>query len=334
MRILVIYNNDALVSDDEDNSHLCLESRGSIKKVAGHVANVLNQIDSYQTIIEPLSHLKGLVPLVSKHQPQLVFNLCESLAGDANAEIEVAKQLEALKLPFTGNASQALNLCLDKYLCNQLLFEHDLPVPYSKCISRLEDLEDFQFKHQRYIVKPNDEDGSTGIDQCSVVHTMTGLIEKVEQLQRYKNQRLLIQEFIEGREINVTFIGHNLTPHWSMSEIEFSTYFDDKPKILTYRSKWVENSPEFQGTTSTSAKINEEMRFKLFNIVEKGCQKLGLNGYGRFDFKLSDNMIPYIIDVNPNCDLDPNAGFSRASSFNNINYHDLIHAIVQHTLRT
>lgn len=328
MRILVIYNCDTLLSESADNSFLCLNSRKSIQEVAKTIEKVLLKKPSREVILAPIAQLYEITNLVNEHAPNVVFNLCESIDNDTAKEIDVVQQLEKLRVPYTGNSSQALANCLDKFECNQRLSHCDIPTPASYVIRCLDDLINFEFKHTRYIVKPNDQDGSTGIDDCCVVSDYSSLKTKVEHLFSATAQSLIVQEYIEGRELNFAFVGNRPNIHWCPSEIIFSYSDAKKPRILNYSSKWLTDSDDFASTNSSAVILSDELNEKIHWIIQSACNELEITSYGRFDFRLDDKGTPYIIDVNPNCDLDPNAGMAKANAFNGISYDALIEAIL------
>lgn len=332
MRILVIYNCDTQSSDSDDNSFLCLNSRKSIEGVASAVEKVLTKKSGREVMLAPIASLSDISKYVTEFSPEVVFNLCESIDNDASKEIDVVQLLENLRVQYTGNSSEALMNCLDKYECNLRLSNRDIPTPASFVVRETTDLESFEFKHEKYIVKPNDQDGSTGIDDCCVVSDYHSLANKVEKLFQQGAGSLIIQEYICGRELNFAFVGNRPNIHWCPSEIVFNYQDQTKPRILNYSSKWLTESNDFCSTHSSAVKLSAELNEKIHWIIETACHELAISSYGRFDFRLDANGTPYIIDVNPNCDLDPNAGMARANAFNGIAYDALVEAILSEAI--
>lgn len=334
MRILVIFNSDTLITNDtQDNSFLCINSRKSIESVANAVERALHNLGYKEVSLAPIYELSDIEKAVALSSPDLIFNLCESIGIDASQEVAVARLLESLNIPFTGNYADALEHSLNKFHCNQLLLQRDIPTPHSFLVETVNDLDRFEFSHQRYIVKPNDEDGSAGIDDCCVVDSIEQLYHKVNSIQTQSNIRLIVQEYIEGREINFSFVGTDLNPHWCTSEIEFNFEDKAKPKILNYASKWLPESPEFHSTNSKGVTLESVDFNRMAQVVKNAQQTLGLHAYGRFDFRVDKNGTPFIIDVNPNCDLDPSAGMARANNYNNLSYDQLINSILHQALK-
>lgn len=334
MKILIIFNDDTQASDLTDNSVVCYQSRKSIETVALHVASALKNLDYEDLHIAGITSTSDIEQAVALHAPNLIFNLCESLEGDASNEIAVVEKLESIGIPFTGNNSRALSYALDKYLCNQRLAEADIAVPHSFMIESIDDLKSIKLDHHKYIIKPNNEDGSTGIDESSVVESLIELKDKVESLFKDSNRRLIVQEFIDGREINFAFLGQNENLHWCTSEIIFDPSIAAKHNILCYASKWSPESDHFKRSTSKPVILSDELKARLNDCVARASNVLDIKSYGRIDFKVDLHDQPYIIDVNPNCDLDPSAGFTMANLFVGLSYEQLIKSIVLKALES
>ena len=60
---------------------------------------------------------------------------------------------------------------------------------------------------------------------------------------------------------------------------------------------------------------------------------VGVRDYGRVDVRLSAAGLPYVVDVNPNCDLSPAAGMARAAAAVGIDYAALASLLVRYALR-
>src|SRR5207245_898420 len=119
-----------------------------------------------------------------------------------------------------------------------------------------------------------------------------------------------------------------------MHEIDFSAMPADKPRIVTYDAKWDPRSDEWAGTRSVRAlPVTAEVRAACETAARGAFAALGLSGYARVDLRLDRDGTPYVIDVNPNCDLSDGAGVSRAASFGGISYAALIGRICDAALR-
>jgi D-alanine-D-alanine ligase len=100
----------------------------------------------------------------------------------------------------------------------------------------------------------------------------------------------------------------------------------DRPKIVSFEGKWVEDSVEYLGTRPVRCEgLSTELRDKVAETALGAFRAIGLRDYARVDIRLSKDGTPYVIDVNPNCDLsDLAGGFSRAAKAGGLSYKDVI----------
>jgi len=183
------------------------------------------------------------------------------------------------------------------------------------------------------IVKPAREDASVGISSASVVSTPSALEERVAYVLDHYRQPGLVEEFIEGREIYVSILERmGQEPQvFPFFEIDFSDMPDDRPKIVSFEGKWVEDSIEYKGTRPVRCEgLSPEVRASVAKTAVDAFRAVGLRDYARMDIRLSVDGVPYVIDVNPNCDLsDLAGGYSRAAKAAGLSYKELILRIVE-----
>jgi D-alanine-D-alanine ligase len=110
-----------------------------------------------------------------------------------------------------------------------------------------------------------------------------------------------------------------------LHEIDFSDMPADRPKIVSFEGKWVEGSVDYKGTRPVSCSLPDDTRARIEQVALSAFAALELRDYGRVDVRLDAAGTPWVIDVNPNCDLSRDGGgFSRASRAAGIRYEDLI----------
>jgi D-alanine-D-alanine ligase len=315
MKILILYNNDfQKLSADAFCGDL---ARAGVLVAVDSVKAALLQ-NGYTVSVKGINDKSEMGDSINQCMPDLAFNLCESLQGDSFGEIEVVKELEKLKTPFTGNSSDALSLCLNKFECVQKL-KNVVAVPKSTLDHEQHDLS------YPVIVKPNMEDGSTGIDQNAVAHNFTQLKRQISKM----SSQAIIQEYIDGRELNISVIGSKPVKEIGVFEIDFSKLNNGYHKIVNYASKWLEDSHEYKTITSMPVKLEDNLQKQIKFISEKVVETLGLSNYARIDLRLNSDGVAYVIDVNPNCDLDPGAGFAKTIGHMGIDYKTLINLLVK-----
>src|SRR5690606_34481234 len=146
-----------------------------------------------------------LEKVVKRYPPDAVLNLVESFHDDADLEPAIAGFLELYRVPYTGAAPLSLALCRRKGLLKQLLLSYDVPTPRYHQIWKPR-LPQRHGLHYPLIVKPAREDGSAGIEAASVVHDRAQLQNRLDHVYAEFGAPILVEEFIEGRELHIAIL--------------------------------------------------------------------------------------------------------------------------------
>jgi len=172
------------------------------------------------------------------------------------------------------------------------------------------------------IVKPRFEDASLGITGDSIVATEKALHKRIRYIHQTYRQDALVEEFIVGREFNVAIIGNSQPEVLPISEIRFDPALPHP--IVSYNGKWLEESAEFCGTRPVcpaSLRFREEVMIK--DVALRAFKILECRDYARIDIRFRDG-VPYILEVNANPDIAPDAGLARAARAAGLNYTQFI----------
>ena len=327
MRIAILHNDDF--------SHLPPGiSRNSQDSVLGAVASIERALLARGATV--LVHALGadaftLDGRAFAELPELVVNLCESFAGDARGELVVPALLDALGVPYTGSGPLALALCLHKHKAKDVLRGCGIPTPESALVERLEQVASLRVPLPA-IVKPAREDASIGIDRHSLARDAKELAWACERVLEELKQPALVERFVDGRELNVALLapasGEGPPQVLPVSEIDFSRLAADHPRIVTYAAKWDESAPEFYTTAPRLAELTPPELERVGAVAVQAFQALELRDYGRVDLRLAEDGTPYVIEVNPNCDLSQEAGFARAARAAGISHEELVWRLV------
>ncbi len=257
----------------------------------------------------------------------LIFNLCESIRNKTYLEPYIISVFEHLGFRYTGSNRQTLSNCLNKARAKEMLQAHGIPTAAFQLFTPWT----VQNRHLAFplFVKPVSEDASIGISKDSVVHDDRALRRQVRYIWERYHQPALTEEFIEGREFNVTVLGNDSPRIMPLSEINFRHIANPFARIVSFRAKWVPTSEEYLKTPPTCpARVSESLKARIEDIARRAYLAMGLRDYGRVDIRVRNN-IPYVLEVNPNADLSPDAGIARASGIAGMTYADLADEVVR-----
>ena len=256
----------------------------------------------------------------------LIFNLCESIRNKTYLEPYIISAFEHLGFRYTGSDRRTLASCLNKARTKEILQAHGLPTAAFQIFTPWTIQRHLEFP---LIVKPVSEDASIGISSNSVVHDDRSLRRQVRYIWETYHQPALCEEFISGREFNVTILGNESPRVMPLSEISFRHIQDPFARIVSYRAKWMPSSPEYLSTPpQCPARVSEATKARIEDVARRAYQAMGLRDYGRVDIRLK-NGTPYVLEVNPNADLSPDAGIARAAGVAGMSYSHLADEIIR-----
>ncbi len=329
IRVAVLYNVDFEdVTPEADPGYA---ARADVELVARSIAETLSDGAHEAHLVPVDGDLHELRVRLVDLEPDCAFNLCESLAGDARLETAVPLLLELLGIPCTGSSPEALSQALYKDRVKVRLERAGVPTPRACVMARPDDPFDLPFP---VIVKPVREDGSAGITSASVVSDLPALREVVGATVRAFRQPCLVECFIPGRELNVALFGFPTARVLPLSEIDFSLLPESEPKIVSYAAKWQEGSVADVGTRPVLHPVlAPAIAARVRRVAVEAFRAVGMRDYGRIDIRLSTSGVPYVVDVNPNCDLSRHAGMARAATAVGIEYPAMAKLLVRYALR-
>ena len=322
MRVAILHNHDFDALDDPGQT-----ARADVVHVAAAFRDALESRGHRAVLVALGGRGLGQLQALADAPPDVAVNLCESFGGDARGEALVPMALELAGIAYTGSESLALSLALHKGRCKELLSARGVPTPdwveladpnASRAVALPFPL----------IVKPSREDASAGIHAGSVVRDADGLERAVHEVVQRFCQPALVERYIEGRELNVALFGAALAP-LPLAEIDFSRLPAHLPPIVTYAGKWDEGSLECVATPSVPAELEPALAARAVEVARGAFAALGCRDYGRVDLRVAADGTPFVIDVNPNCDLSPTAGFARAAARSGLDYAQLCEALVE-----
>jgi len=268
---------------------------------------------------------------INAFNPDVIYNFVESVEGVSAYESSMAGLFELLHYEFTGCSPITLGNCLNKARTKAILKSREILTPEYRTLRKTKRFTEKEIK-LRYplILKLMNEDASIGISEFSVVRNYTELRKQFGFLVETYNQDIILEEYIQGRELNVAILGGKVLP---ISEINFAGLPEDFPKIVTYDGKWTEGSEYYNHTKPVCpAPLGERIKKKIQMTVLASYDALNCRDYARVDIRLSNDGVPYVIEVNPNPDISSDSGFARAAAASGISYDDLLYTIANFAL--
>lgn len=302
-------------------------------------------------------------------RPAMAFNLVESLSGKGSLIHIVPALLDSLKIPYTGAGTEAIMLTSNKVFAKKWLGAAGLPTPPWFTASEIG--EDLPVSGQ-WLVKSVWEHASIGLDEDSVIPEADRgrLLAEMDARREKLGGACLAEAFIDGREFNLSLLaGKNEPPDTCPSsalrdslprhggedpggagrpfasgsgpevlppaEIRFDAYPPGKVRVVGYRSKWEENSFEFSHTPRSFEfpETDAPLLARLKELAVRCWRLFGLRGYARVDFRVDHRGRPWILEVNTNPCLSPDAGFRAATLRAGLTFSEVLKRIIGRPLR-
>jgi D-alanine-D-alanine ligase len=316
----------------ESSSSIDLSEVGVLEEYE-EIKEALTQKGFQTETFNLLDNIDELCSRLGSGNYDVVFNLVESVGGESIKEMFVAGIYELYNVPYTGCSAVTLGLCLNKHRAKLIMKGAGFSVPRWRLYLNPSTIIFDSKPEFPLIVKPSQEDASVGISEQSVVNDEKELKDQLEFLYHTLKQPIIVEEYIEGREINSAILGDKEKIALPLSEISFDTLPDDLPKIVTYDGKWIKDSLYYKNTIPVCpAPLDDEIAERIKKIALNVSDLFGCRDYCRVDFRLDKNNQPYILEVNPNPDISIDAGFARAAKAYGLSYDELLVKIIEFAL--
>jgi D-alanine-D-alanine ligase len=281
-------------------------------------------------------NLKRMVEAIGESHPDCVFNLVESVAGQGRLIHLATALLDSLSLPYTGGGNEAMFVTSCKTMCKQMLAAAGVPTPRWFTPAMLD-------AHVgpmtgRYILKSVWEEASVGLEDDSVqdFDSPTKLRDELLARRDRLGGQAFAESYIEGREFNLSMLCDGASARvLPPAEIQFVGYAADKPKIVGYSAKWRDDTHEYHNTPRTFdfADADRALLSDLIRIAERCWLLLGLRGYARVDFRVDNSGRPWVLEINSNPCLSPDAGFMAAVGRAGLTFNEVVRRLIEDAKR-
>lgn len=252
-----------------------------------------------------------------------IFNLVESVNQKSEILYFIPALLNMHHIPYTGCPVEATFITSSKVLARQIMMANGIPVAKGYRISEADQL----VPGKKYILKPVWEDGSLGITEESVF-IFNG--KRPEILEGKNDRHWFIEEFIDGREFNISVKSSPDGPEmFPPAEMIFHGYSEDLPRIVSYKAKWVEGTFQYENSKRTFPEDLGDRLKKNISDAVMGCWNVfGLKGYARVDMRVDAEENVYVLEVNANPCISPDSGFISAGLHAGHSYTKIIGDII------
>lgn len=281
----------------------------------------------------PVGNDEESLTRLGRTQADLLFNLVESFGGDDTKEPWVAAYYELLGLHYTGSGPRGLALAMDKAVTKKVLQFHGVLTPKFLTVfrGRVDWAHDLDFP---VIVKPAREDGSIGIGFGAVVGSIKELMQRIDLLHTDFNHPVLIEQYIEGRELYVGVLGNAEAEVLPAVELDLSHLPSGTPRIAGTEVKWYEGTRAYRGSRVRVVKdLPEEVAAAVRTAALTSFQALSLRDYARFDFRIATDGKAYLIEANPNPYLHSTGEFIMAARASGRSHPATVRQVVEVALR-
>ena len=297
------------------------------KEVEDEVADALGKL-GHQATLHCLDGGARSLHALARSEADLIFNLAESFAGNDTADYCIAAYLELMGKRFTGSGSHGLLYAQDKANAKKILEFHGIhtPVFARSYRGRLDFSHDLEFP---VIVKPAREDGSIGIEFNAVVNSIRELMERIDWLHANFDSPVLIEEYVEGRDMYVGVIGNDNPAALPVVELDLSRLPEGTPRIAGAEVKWGKGTRAYRDTKSAVVDdLPDDTAATLQQTAVAVFQALELRDYARIDMRLRPDGRVAVIEANPNPWLASKAEFALAARKAGRTYTQLIGEIL------
>jgi D-alanine-D-alanine ligase len=303
----IAFTHNLKTSDSE------LEAEFDTPETVNALAGALRSLGHEVQLVEVSGPPSRVIARLEALQPDLVFNTSEGHAGRYR-EAFYPSVFEQLSLPFTGSDAYVCTLTLDKDMTKRVLRESGIPTPRSVLLQSARRLKRLDLRFP-LILKPNFEGSSKGITQDSVVENEEAFQLRLKELLKKYPTGVLVEEYIEGRDVTVPYIEGLATPFEGvLTPVEYvfgeAALSARKYNIYDYALK---NTESDAVSVRCPAVLDEEVEKELQQLSQKIVKVLGIRDFGRLDFRVTPSGAVYFIEVNALPSLEPGAGIYMAA---------------------
>tara|TARA_B100000886_G_scaffold325293_1_gene270706 strand:- start:256 stop:1170 length:915 start_codon:yes stop_codon:yes gene_type:complete len=273
---------------------------------------VANELKKNGYLVKTCEPNKNLLLVIKDFKPQIIFN---ALHGQFGEDGYIQSILETIGIPYTHSGVISSAKAMDKEISKKIFTKNKILTPkyflysFDKSYKKLLTLINKRLSFP-VVVKPINEGSSVNVFIC----TRKNLLRNLKLLKDYN--RILIEQFIPGREIQAAIIGKK-----KLGAIELKP----KRKFYDYQAKY---NSKAKTKHIIPVDLSKKNYTKLMNITLRAHNLLGCRGVTRSDFKFYKGKF-YLLEINTQPGMTKLSLVPEISAYTGINFINLIKLILR-----
>ena len=325
LRVMLLAHEDLLPPDTLDG----VENKEKEPwRTEYDVVSTLREMGHEVRPIGVRSELGVIREAVEEYKPHVTFNLLEEFDGYPLFDQHVVSYLELTRQKYTGCNPRGMTLARDKALTKKILTYHRIHVPRFAVFPINRNVTRPSRLRFPLFVKSLSDEGSVGIAQASLVRDDEKLRERVDFIHRQNQTPAIAEEYIEGREIYVGVIGNKRLQAYTPWELVMTNLPEGAPNIATGKAKWDVEYQKKIGLTTQAAKLETAEKREFDRLSKRIYRILGLSGYARIDYRVTDDGRKYVLEVNPNPQIAHQEDFADSAEHCGTKYKAMLQKIM------
>lgn len=255
-------------------------------------------------------------------KPNFVLNLVDTLKGKDSLQTSVPASLELSNIPYTGAGMEGLVIGNNRNLVKHLLISYQIATPEFQFIRRAGTQIDEKLGLP-LIVKLNESGGSVGINNKAVQETVKDAQKKVDDMIGTYKLPVVVERFIDGKEITACVFDDGNKNHVFMAEKVFKIKPDGKHEFTSFESYERADSYRYKA-------VDEQLAAKIAPLAVRAFNGLSFKDYAKFDIRVDDKGTIYFTDCNPNTAFGPDKGlpFTEVLGLNGMSFTDVLSSLL------